>query len=1143
MAISNRTRKHLWSRAGNQCAFPGCLQVLSTDVVVTSSGESIPTLIADEAHIRAQSPGGPRYDPGYADVDGFANLLLLCNTHHTLVDANDGIGYSVDDLIKMKSEHESNHDKRAALDSTLRAYIGGRYEAEGKLRFQQVQLNGPTVDSLFVDVPVGCRRDGSEAANLLRRIAQANPGDTEQIERTSGLIITGATQALLHPDWKGDAILLGGPGQGKSTVLQYVCQFHRARWLGESGYGADQTELVRHQAVERFPIRVDLRKYAQWAQEPDPTVRKKNKKGRPRPVDHPPLRGLETYIIEQIDQQSGVHDFTRHDFVAVLATKPVLVALDGLDEVANIEIRTAVVDEIAAVRGRLRADAADLLVLLATRPGTSLHALTGAGAFAQLHLQRLTPGLRLQFLQRWCTVSEIEVEAAAKLQEMFLDNRNVPHVEELASSPMQLAILLHLLHRRQLLPQQRTELYREYMQTFLDREQTEDKEPLLAEQRHVVEDTHAYLGWYLQAEAEQGRTSGSISRSKLRSLLRDYLRDQPEAQKLADEMYSAFVLRVLCLVEQDDTFEFQVQSLREYFAASYLFDKLDPRGKGNSRDDGLDALLAQPYWANVARFFVGMLAWGEVRGLIDNFEKAAKAVGPHPHARAMAATAVNDRVYDRQPRTRVREIVDFVLDGPGLILAQDGQLTSEGVPFVFGKKAGRDETIDHLKQRLLTPDHPAVHEAAAAGLLSHLEQAEGVRDWWWAEQSQGSTWLTIAAQLGALADASSVEIEALEASISGYSDPNVWTAVALITGGLDKPSEELAQAVLVDLNRGAAEGPIPSEWQTEYEFLAAAATNVLRGPHAADMLILDHEFFQRGSTVTLRVKREMLLLRSSAFTSAQLPSEWATYLRSVFEAWGDGWMLRRSTAMLPRSLDLISTGAYLEGPLASVLELERQFRTHRTDDNWLASQLEVGFDPAILMLNLLSVLENATAPTISKLSSTIDASVESLEPKQYKAVEHALYEGTVTQRMHRFDLQQQLRLQALNVSGRTLWLLWIASNDSTRAAMGKQIEASLRDVLEAGTGLAKRALQAAKTSRTLKADIFRGTRDLLSEEGWSEDVSTITLSLRNAREILSFPHEWPRDLIRLAVDVLATHTDQRSKPVAEVAVKNQWFQG
>ena len=51
---------------------------------------------------------------------------------------------------------------------------------------------------------------------------------------------------------------------------------------------------------------------------------------------------------------------------------------------------------------------------------------------------------------------------------------------------------------------------------------------------------------------------------------------------------------MLCLIERGDAFEFEVQSFRVCFATPHVFDNLTPKGAGNSRDDGLNALLERP---------------------------------------------------------------------------------------------------------------------------------------------------------------------------------------------------------------------------------------------------------------------------------------------------------------------------------------------------------------------------------------------------------------------------------------------------------------------------------------------------------------------------------------------------------------------
>ncbi|MFP5269620.1 HNH endonuclease [Coleofasciculus sp.] len=91
--------KLLWGRSGNRCAFPGCKIELTPDGSKSTLGEM--------AHIVADSPDGPR---GESDLtpeerDEYSNLILLCPTHHTLIDKNPE-EWTVEKLKLMKLEHE-----------------------------------------------------------------------------------------------------------------------------------------------------------------------------------------------------------------------------------------------------------------------------------------------------------------------------------------------------------------------------------------------------------------------------------------------------------------------------------------------------------------------------------------------------------------------------------------------------------------------------------------------------------------------------------------------------------------------------------------------------------------------------------------------------------------------------------------------------------------------------------------------------------------------------------------------------------------------------------------------------------------------------------------------------------------------------
>jgi hypothetical protein len=94
---TDATIKRLFARSGNRCAFPKCtVEIVQGD-----------TLVGEMCHIKAAHPGGPRYDPNQtaAERHGYDNLILMCGTHHTVIDADEE-AYTVERLIRMKIDHE-----------------------------------------------------------------------------------------------------------------------------------------------------------------------------------------------------------------------------------------------------------------------------------------------------------------------------------------------------------------------------------------------------------------------------------------------------------------------------------------------------------------------------------------------------------------------------------------------------------------------------------------------------------------------------------------------------------------------------------------------------------------------------------------------------------------------------------------------------------------------------------------------------------------------------------------------------------------------------------------------------------------------------------------------------------------------------
>ncbi|SDP17247.1 hypothetical protein SAMN04487788_2354 [Microbacterium testaceum StLB037] len=124
------TRKVLWSSAANRCAYPPCEQRLVADLRnPEDASATIGRVIGEEAHIRSSKPSGPRHDPKYTrSLDAYDNLILLCPTHHTAIDKDNGSAWSVEDLLQLKADHERRVD--ALLNPPV---ASGRVEKEAVL--------------------------------------------------------------------------------------------------------------------------------------------------------------------------------------------------------------------------------------------------------------------------------------------------------------------------------------------------------------------------------------------------------------------------------------------------------------------------------------------------------------------------------------------------------------------------------------------------------------------------------------------------------------------------------------------------------------------------------------------------------------------------------------------------------------------------------------------------------------------------------------------------------------------------------------------------------------------------------------------------------------------------------------------------
>lgn len=130
-ALSNRSRQVIWARAAGRCEYRGCNKILIGDLISGSEDKNFGFV----AHIVADRPTGPRGDSVRSIhlSDDVSNLMLLCATHHKLVDVDRLEEHPEERLLAMKAEHESRVEittgiayDRASHVLRYSAKVGGR---------------------------------------------------------------------------------------------------------------------------------------------------------------------------------------------------------------------------------------------------------------------------------------------------------------------------------------------------------------------------------------------------------------------------------------------------------------------------------------------------------------------------------------------------------------------------------------------------------------------------------------------------------------------------------------------------------------------------------------------------------------------------------------------------------------------------------------------------------------------------------------------------------------------------------------------------------------------------------------------------------------------------------------------------------
>jgi len=456
----------------------------------------------------------------------------------------------------------------------------------------------------------------------------------------------------------GRFVLVGGPGQGKTTVCQFLCQLFRAAILRQKQQRTLSTEVksclkeiddqctledICLPGVRRLPVRITLSELAKALAPGNPNS--------PRTV----LSFIKERIRMRTDELLSTNDLRR-----LLKAFPWLFILDGLDEVPASSNRSELLDAIREFWVDVSESGGDVLVIATTRP----QGYSDDFSPSQYEHKWLVPLSRKRALHYSERLVRVRYRPDQDRQQKVLDRLRRACQQEatarLMRSPLQVTIMGALVDRVGQPPQERWSLFRQYYDVIYEREMERDIPPakILREYKPDVDNIHARVGLLLQVESERaGMTDARLSAGQFAAIVQNRLIEEGHQGRPLDQLkrqiMDAAATRLVFLVGvEEGKVGFEIRSLQEFMAAEGL-----TQGADKELTDRLRTIAPVANWRNVFLFGAGK-CFAERQHLRDAIHTICVEINDDPDSglrvarmgSQLALDLLEDGPARRQPR-------------------------------------------------------------------------------------------------------------------------------------------------------------------------------------------------------------------------------------------------------------------------------------------------------------------------------------------------------------------------------------------------------------------------------------------------------------------------------------------------------------
>lgn len=455
-------------------------------------------------------------------------------------------------------------------------------------------------------------------------------------------------------------VVTGQPGNGKTTISQFIVQVFRAAVLtGAQNLGPGHMAIIEGVTTtlrelgrslprsRRWPLKIDLAKYAE-------------EKGQ---VENETLL---RYIAEQISARSQVGSITPATLDSWLKTWPWLLVLDGLDEVSEPSSRRRIIERVLEFCNNADGDNCDVLVVLTTRPVGYTENINPE-LFETVALDDLSASEAVQYAIRATKVrigdDPVRVDKVRAALDAASKDENL---RRLLRTPLQALILSIIVDGSGQVQPDRFSLFWNYYDTIFrrEREKTTQLRSLLTKYGPQIQQLHERAGFALQQRSERAdRSKATLTLDELRSIAWQVLKDaeyQPDGvdSGLLDTIMKTAMERLLLLAPHEQGYGFDVRSLQELMAALHLTNAGLAQTTARLRVAG-----PSPHWRNTWLFAAGKYfsapedhAHQAVVELVEQIDNGvAERLGDHvPVGPRLALDILDDGMARSWPKWRSR---------------------------------------------------------------------------------------------------------------------------------------------------------------------------------------------------------------------------------------------------------------------------------------------------------------------------------------------------------------------------------------------------------------------------------------------------------------------------------------------------------